>query len=91
MNSKHKFRMGHVTKTRGICESVEHNEVLAALARHALGDWGDVDEHDYQANESALLTQSRLFSVYHSTHGLKFWVITESNRSLTTVLLPEEY
>ena len=91
MNSTQKFMMGRVVKTQAVNEAVEHAEILAALARHVCGDWGDVSEHDYQANEAALLDQSRLFSVYHSQDGLKFWIITESDRSSTTVLLPEEY
>jgi hypothetical protein len=55
------------------------------------GDWGDVNEQDRQENELSLQKGFRLFSVYHSTQGVKFWIITEANRSATTVLLPQEY
>jgi hypothetical protein len=61
------------------------------LQRHQAGDWGDVDNHDRLANDHALKNGSRLFSVYHSADGVKFWIITEADRSLTTVLLPRDY
>lgn len=65
--------------------------VMRALLRHSRGDWGEVDEHDRQANEDALKDNARLLSVYRSADGTKFWVITEADRSVTTVLLPEDY
>jgi hypothetical protein len=67
------------------------SDILSALGRHQAGDWGDVDEDDRQANEQALKAESRLFSVYHSANGAKFWIITEADRSITTVLLPQDY
>jgi hypothetical protein len=66
-------------------------DVLAALGRHVRGDWGDVDDEDWQANERALTEGTRLLSVYRSGGGVKFWVITEWDRSVTTVLLPSDY
>lgn len=66
-------------------------DVLAALRRHAAGDWGDVDEHDRQENELSLKEGFRLLSVYHATDGTKFWIITEADRSATTILLSEDY
>ncbi len=63
----------------------------AATIRHAAGDWGDVDEHDRRENEQSLDHGFRLFSVYHAADGTKFWIITEADRSATTVLLPEDY
>lgn len=65
--------------------------VMRALLRHSRGDWGEVDEHDRQANEAALKDGTRLLSVYRTADGMKFWVITEADRSATTILLPEEY
>jgi hypothetical protein len=50
-----------------------------------------VDTHDRTANERALIEGTRLWSVYHSAAGIKFWLITEADRSHTTVLLPEDY
>jgi hypothetical protein len=52
---------------------------------------GNVDEHDRHENESSLTQGFRLFSVFHSSAGAKFWIITEADRSATTVLLPEDY
>jgi hypothetical protein len=55
------------------------------------GDWGELDEEDLAANERALIDGSRLFSIYYSSSYVKFYVITEWDRSVTTVLLPHEY
>ena len=62
----------------------------ALLGRHQRGDWGDLDEEDKQRNDEALQDGSRIFSAY-SFDTVKFWVITEADRSATTILLPEEY
>jgi hypothetical protein len=64
---------------------------LAGIRRHARRDWGEIDSEDWNANDRALLHGGRLFSAYHSARGVRFWVITEADRSVTTVLLPEEY
>jgi hypothetical protein len=61
------------------------------LDRHLRGDWGNCDADDRQANEDALKTGARIFSVYHTKKGVKLWVITEADRSATTILLPNEY
>lgn len=61
------------------------------LVRHLVGDWGDVNAHDQQANEDALMTGARLLSAYFTRRGVKLWVITEADRSVTTILLPEDY
>lgn len=61
------------------------------IQRHQAGDWGEVSEEDRRENELSLKEGFRLWSVYHSRTGLKFWVITEANRSSTSVLLPEDY
>jgi hypothetical protein len=88
---KPKFRLGQLVATPGIMELVNHEEITRALDRHISGDWGDVDEEDREANEQALVNGLRLLSVYGSTSGTKFWIITEHDRSSTTVLLPSEY
>lgn len=77
--------------TPGAQEAVPPSEMFRALRRHARGDWGDLGEEDRQANERALTDGSRLFSAYHTESGTKFWIITECDRSVTTVLLPSEY
>lgn len=61
------------------------------LRRHARGDWGELCREDWEANERALFENGRLFSVYHDRSGQKFYIITEHDRSITTILLPEDY
>ncbi len=85
------FPLGQVVITRNALDTLTQADVQQALSRHAGGDWGDVDEHDHQANELALQDGSRIFSVYHAEDGEKFWIITEADRSSTCVLLPEDY
>jgi hypothetical protein len=86
-----KFPLGRTVITRNALSVLTHEEVLAALSRHAAGDWGDLDAEDRAANERALFDGSRLVSVYRSAAGVKFYVITEHDRSISTVLLPEDY
>lgn len=61
------------------------------LRRHQRGDWGDVSAPDAKSNELALRQGSRLLSSYHLSSVVKVWVITEADRSVTTLLLPSEY
>ena len=85
------FRLGPIVATPNALSQLTQLEILRALQRHQAGDWGDVDEEDRQANDRALQEGTRLFSVYHSATGIKFWVITEADRSATTFLMPEDY
>ena len=66
-------------------------DVAGGLVRHLSGDWGDVCEQDRKENEFSLKEGFRLLSVYRDTDGTKFWIITEADRSATTVLLPEDH
>jgi len=86
-----RFGLGRLVATPNALQTVEPSEIDSALLRHIRGDWGDVDSFDRQVNEDALEDGGRLFSVYHTKHGAKFWVITEADRSATTILLPEDY
>lgn len=86
-----RFPLGNTVITPGALEALSMTAVLAALARHENGDWGEVCDEDRKANDRALIEGSRLLSVYRNGHGLKFWIITEADRSATTVLLPDEY
>ena len=86
-----KFSTGRLLSTPGALAKVCPEEMFTALSRHVQGDWGDVDEHDREENELSLQQRLRLFSVYHTQSRLKFWIITEADRTSTTVLLPEEY
>lgn len=61
------------------------------LARHQQADWGDVGDEDKGRNDQALIDGERLVSVYTTDAGVKFWLITEWDRSITTFLLPEDY
>jgi hypothetical protein len=85
------FRLGHLVATPNALAKLQQPDILGALQRHQAGDWGNVDEHDREANDRALTEGTRLFSVYHSAAGLKFWVITEADRSVATVLMPNDY
>ena len=85
------FPLGKIVTTRGVLSEIVADEMFAGLMRHAQGDWGDVCDEDRHANEEALVRDFRLFSVYHTSENTKFWIITEHDRSSTTILLPEEY
>lgn len=86
-----RFTLGRVYATPAVIQKVPSSEIHAALRRHETGDWGEVDAGDQQANEQAIIEGTRLLSAYRSACGLKFWIITEANRSATTVLFPAEY
>lgn len=86
-----KFPLGQVYTTPGALEVVSEDELISALTRHIGGDWGDVCDDDRAANDEALQLGERLLSVYHTAAGVKFWIITERDRSATTFLLPFEY
>lgn len=85
-----KFPLGRLFATPGVIMSVPAPDFFAALLRHSMGDWGDVCQEDRAANDLALRKGTRLVSVYHSG-DVKFYIITEWDRSLTTALLPSEY
>jgi hypothetical protein len=73
-------------------QSVLSNEdVLLALSCHVRGDWGELGVEDKATNDRALVIGERLLSSYRTVDGMKFWIITEWDRSATTVLLPEDY
>ena len=88
---KPRFNPGRLMITRNARDMLPRGEVDAAINRHLSGDWGDVCQSDWQLNEDALKKGDRLMSVYHTQDGEKFWIITESDRSATTVLLPSDY
>jgi hypothetical protein len=86
------FALGKTVATPGALEAMQRLKVspFALLSRHQRGDWGNLDKEDKQANIDALTLDDRIFSVYQ-LETAKFWVITEADRSATTILLPEEY
>jgi hypothetical protein len=87
--SESKFPLGNTVITRNAKARLTTFDILEALKRHHRGDWGDVG--DRQENEKSLAEGGRLLSVYYSGDGLKFWIITEWDRSATTILMPEDY
>ncbi len=91
------FPLGQMYLTRGVFNECESNPnfylfVNDSIRRHSLGDWGDMDAEDKAENEFALGKRSRIFSAYkYQSSNKKIWIITEADRSCTTVLFPDEY
>jgi hypothetical protein len=85
-----KFWLGKFVMTEPASRALELEDVLIALKRHHAGDWGDLCDEDIASNEDALQIGGRLFSSYHDRKAVKFWIITEADRSATTVLLPDD-
>lgn len=83
--------LGRVVSTPGALQRVPQEDIVKGLARHQRHDWGELDRADRQANNRALLDRTRILSAYTAVNGTKFWIITEADRSVTTVLLPDEY
>jgi len=87
------FDPGFLVATPGALAALEKSGENAVdfLSRHITGDWGDIPEEDREVNELSLARGFRLVSTYRTTAEDKIWVITEADRSVTTILLPEEY
>lgn len=87
-----KFELGQIYLTKGIQEYFSGDFVLVAqlVFMHGMGEWGDLDPEDRKANEDAITNGERIVSVYH-TQDEKIYIITEWDRSMTTVLLADEY
>jgi hypothetical protein len=90
------FNMGQLVVTRGVNDLIADNNKFAihvheSLERHGCADWGDLCEEDRVSNELALENGARLFSVYKREGLPTIWIITEWDRSVTTVLFPDEY
>ncbi len=94
-----RFDLGPIVATPGALEALKRNNMtgLELLARHAQGDWGDLDDEDKAANNAAIQTGARLLSAYHLPDGTKLWIITdaeiddEHHRQSSVFLLPDEY
>ena len=88
-----RFSLGMVVATPGALAAADaaNDMLMRYVARHVLGEWGDLDAADKRANEQALKHGARLLSAYHLTDGTKIWIWTEADRSSTCVMLPEEY
>lgn len=86
-----RFPVGRLMITPAAAQVVPADEATRALRRHAAGDWGNVDSEDWAANDAALRHGTRLLSSYQTQDKTVFWVITEADRSVTTILLPSDY
>lgn len=86
------FNLGKVVVTPSILERISESEQFVALNKHANCDWGnDLSDEDRLENENCLLHGGRLLSVYKTNNKVKFYIITEADRSSTTLLMPEDY
>ena len=87
------FQLGELVATPGALEALEHagQSPLEFLDRHRKGDWGEVCPEDWALNDEALKEGTRLLSAYRTVKDERLWIITEADRSCTTILLPEEY
>ena len=96
INDQNRFPLGRVVAKSDLLDALAETEevpqqVIAGLvSRHVAADWGEVDAEDWQTNDRALREGDRLLSAYTSPGGIRLWIITEADRSATTVLLPED-
>ena len=91
-----KFQLGKLVLTSGVNDRIADDlyfskYVLRCIGRHSVGDWGDMCADDRRENEYSIDNDLRLFSAYDDGKQPKIWIITEADRSSTTVLFPDEY
>ncbi len=86
-----KFPLGQIVITPTAAQILSSAEINAALTRHSQGDWGNLDRKDWKENDLSLGIECRILSAYQTQKGEKFWIITEADRSYTTILLPSDY
>jgi hypothetical protein len=87
-----RFSLGQIVATRNAVAELERLDVnpLELLQRHSVLDQGCLDDEDHRLNQQAVQAGDRILSAYEYS-GVKFWVITEHDRSVTTILLPQDY
>jgi hypothetical protein len=87
------FTLGQVVATPGALDALQTAKVdpRQLLKRHVAGDWGDLSDEDKKENDFSIGRELRIFSAYNLSDQTKVWVITEADRSATTLLLPSEY
>lgn len=92
-NLKPLFQLGQIVGTPGAVQALleAEQDPLGLLIRHVTGDWGDLDDEDKEENDLSVEKGFRILSAYKLETGVKIWIITESDRSATTLLLPEDY
>ena len=84
------FPLGEIVATANAKRLLAEKDMQSALIRHSVGDWGEVCPDDAKLNDESLTHGGRLLSVYQGGEH-KFWIITEDDRSVTTVLMPDDY
>jgi hypothetical protein len=90
---KPRFALGQLIATPGVLEALNGagDNPADYLSRHVSGDWGDLENGDRQENELSVTKGFRILSAYRLSDNTRIWIITEADRSATTILLPEEY
>ncbi len=83
-----KFPRGILVSTPCAIATVDERDMHTCLERHLQGDWGDCTDAEREDNDIALRDGFRIWSVYHDRHGTRFWIITEPDRSVTSIILP---
>lgn len=93
-----KFSLGQIVATPACLQAIEESgqSPWDFLSRHMKGDWGEVNEEDWQLNNEGVKDGSRLLSAFKTLRGVRIWAITEAeddegHRAATTLLLPEDY
>lgn len=84
------IQLGRVLATAGVLAEIDRMDLVEPIHRHMGGDWGDIDPADWKTNDAAAREGDRVLSAYN-VKGRKIWIITEADRSSTTVLFPSEY
>lgn len=85
------FSLGECVATPAALKALTPGEALVLLGRHQSGDWGDVSPEDAYENEFSVQHGFRILSSYEAAGGTRVWILTEADRSVTTILLPSEY
>ena len=95
INDQNRFPLGRVVAKSDLLDALSETEdvpqqvITGFVSRHVAADWGEVDAEEWQTNDRALRDGDRVLSAYTSPGGIRLWIITEADRSTTTVLLPE--
>lgn len=90
MPVKTKFELGRLLSTATVAAEIPAYDLAQVISRHRVGDWGQIDEDDFRANDRAVIEGKRILSVY-TFGGKKLYVLTEADRSMTTVMFANEY